>query len=101
MIEYKARRAGLPVVLVDPRDTSRTCSACGFCDPRNRKSQSRFQCSECGFESNADLNAASNIAFKARGVVTRPNDGVLPERGILDVPLGIATVKAPGFSSGG
>ena len=43
-IEYKARRAGVRVVAVDPRNTSRTCSACGYCDKHNRKSQACFQC---------------------------------------------------------
>ncbi|WP_395094363.1 RNA-guided endonuclease InsQ/TnpB family protein, partial [Armatimonas sp.] len=57
-IEYKARRAGLPVVLVDPAYTSRTCSTCGYCDKHNRKSQSQFQCLSCGLELNADCNAA-------------------------------------------
>ncbi len=76
MIEYKARRAGIPVVLVDPRNTSRTCSACGYCDKHNRKSQSKFKCLECGFELNADRNAALNIASKARGTVTCPMDGI-------------------------
>ena len=30
-IGYKARLAGVPVVQVDPRDTSRTCAECGHC----------------------------------------------------------------------
>nr|WP_309685225.1 transposase [Armatimonas sp.] len=76
MIEYKARCVGIPVVLVDPAYTSRTCSACGYCDKHNRQSQSKFKCLECGFELNADLNAAVNIAFKARGNVTCPMDGI-------------------------
>src|SRR5439155_13664376 len=29
-IRYKARRAGVPVVYVDPRNTSRTCPDCGY-----------------------------------------------------------------------
>jgi putative transposase len=76
MIEYKAKRAGIAVILVESRNTSRTCSSCGYCDKHNRRSQSRFQCLHCGFESNADLNAASNIASKARGNVTCPIDGM-------------------------
>jgi putative transposase len=64
-IAYKAEAAGVPVVLVDPRHSSRTCSVCGHCARENRKSQSQFHCQECGFEANADFNAAVNL--KARG----------------------------------
>lgn len=64
-VSYKAEAAGVPVVLVDPRNTSRTCSRCGYCDKGNRKSQDRFLCLQCGFELNADLNAAINIGARA------------------------------------
>ncbi|MFE9824730.1 zinc ribbon domain-containing protein [Streptomyces sp. NPDC005791] len=33
-IEYKARRAGVPLVYVDPAYTSRQCSQCGYTDRR-------------------------------------------------------------------
>jgi IS605 OrfB family transposase len=69
-VEYKAKQAGVPCVTVDPRNTSRECPACGHIDKRNRKSQSEFRCQVCGHSSNADLNAAGNIA--SRGAVTRP-----------------------------
>jgi IS605 OrfB family transposase len=64
-IEYKARLSGVEVVAVDPRNTSRTCSACGHCEKANRKSQSEFVCKVCHFSINADWNAAINIAFRA------------------------------------
>jgi putative transposase len=60
-IEYKARLVGVPVVAVDPRNTSRTCSECGHCEKANRKSQAEFRCLHCGFSMNADENAARNI----------------------------------------
>ena len=69
-IEYKAKRDGVPVVLVDPRNTSRTCSVCGHCEKKNRKSQAEFVCKACGHSMNADFNAALNIA--ARGEVMHP-----------------------------
>lgn len=62
-IAYKARLAGIPVIKVDPRNTSRTCSVCGFVSKSNRKSQSIFSCSSCGFTANADHNASVNIAL--------------------------------------
>lgn len=64
-IEYKARVEGVPVVAVDPRYTSQTCSACGHCEKANRKSQSEFVCKICHFSINADINAAINIRFRA------------------------------------
>ena len=70
-IEYKAKLLGVPVVLVDPRNTSRACSVCGYIDKKNRKNQTSFVCLECGHTENADYNAAKNIAFRA--VVNLPN----------------------------
>jgi IS605 OrfB family transposase len=70
-IEYKAKLLGVPVVLVNPRNTSRECSVCGYIDKKNRKNQASFVCLECGHTENADFNAAKNIAFRA--VVNLPN----------------------------
>ena len=63
--EYKAKREGIVVQYVDPRNTSRQCAACGHIDKANRKTQSRFQCVSCGHVANADKNAAINIAARA------------------------------------
>ncbi len=71
-ITYKAAWAGVPVHLVDPRDTSRTCSQCGHCEKANRKSQAEFSCRRCGFQMHADHNAAINISRKQWAVVTQP-----------------------------
>lgn len=65
-IEYKARREGVPVVLVDPRNTSRTCNVCGHCAKANRPNQAVFRCKQCGHSENADVNAAKNIRDNAR-----------------------------------
>ncbi|MER6378409.1 transposase [Streptomyces mirabilis] len=63
-LAYKARRAGVPLVYVDPAYTSQTCSECNHVDKRNRASQARFQCRSCGVVAHADLNASRNIARK-------------------------------------
>jgi IS605 OrfB family transposase len=68
-LAYKAQRAGVPVCVVDPRNTSRTCSACGHCDKANRKTHDRFLCGACGYQANADINAAVNIS---RAAVNQP-----------------------------
>ncbi|WP_328773433.1 RNA-guided endonuclease InsQ/TnpB family protein [Streptomyces sp. NBC_00286] len=61
-ITYKAQRAGVPLVYVDPANTSRECSRCHHIDKRNRPSQAVFTCRSCGFVEHADLNASHNIA---------------------------------------
>ncbi len=77
-LAYKAEQHGCRVVAVDPRHTSQRCSRCGFTARLNRKSQSRFVCRECGFELNADLNAARNVAWKYLASVGMPDAGGLP-----------------------
>jgi IS605 OrfB family transposase len=71
-VEYKAQLAGVPVVAVDPRNTSRTCSRCGHCEKANRKSQAEFVCQQCGYSEHADLNAALNLRDRARVAVNLP-----------------------------
>jgi putative transposase len=61
MVAYKAEEAGREPILVNPRDTSRRCSACGHTEAANRRSQAEFCCLACGFRDNADRNAARNI----------------------------------------
>ena len=64
-IAYKARKAGVPVVHVDPAYTSRTCAECGHIDRANRVSQARFACRNCGFVDHADRNSSRNIRARA------------------------------------
>ena len=64
-VTYKAEAAGIPLCFVDPRNTSRTCSECGYCDKANRKSQAKFLCLSCGLDMNADRNASLNIKARA------------------------------------
>ncbi len=78
-IEYKARRAGVVVKVIDGAYTSQQCSACGFVHPDNRPSQAAFRCLACGHTENADLNAARNIA--ARAAVNRPIAVCSPDTG--------------------
>jgi IS605 OrfB family transposase len=64
-LSYKAAQAGVLVVAVDPRDTSRTCAVCGHCEKANRVDQAHFRCLRCGHTAAADTNAAVNIASRA------------------------------------
>jgi len=70
-IDYKAALNGIPILFVDPRNTSRTCPICGCIDKRNRQSQNSFLCIGCGYSAPADFNAACNIARRA--AVVQPN----------------------------
>ncbi len=58
---YKAESAGKEVVLVDPRNTSKTCSGCGWVKEDLNLSDRIFHCNACGLEIDRDLNAAINI----------------------------------------
>lgn len=63
-IEYKARQKGIEVIKINPRYTSQRCSKCGVIDKESRETQEVFECTTCGERTNADLNAARNIAMK-------------------------------------
>jgi IS605 OrfB family transposase len=75
-LEYKAKLAGVPVVIVDPAYTSQTCPECGYCDARNRKTQATFSCLYCGHSDDADRNGARNI--RARALVKVTQSGPIP-----------------------
>lgn len=78
-LAYKARLVGVPVSAVDPRNTSRTCAACGHCDKGNRRDQRHFVCLACGLETQADQNGAKNIRSRALGVnVNHPELATAP-----------------------
>lgn len=64
-LAYKARRAGVPLVYVDPAYTSLTCAECGNVDKANRVDQARFACRSCGFVDHADRNSSRNIRARA------------------------------------
>jgi putative transposase len=70
-IVYKGRLIGVPVQFVDPRNTSRTCPACGSVSKKNRPTRDKFACQSCGFTADADTNAAGNIS--RRGAFNHPN----------------------------
>jgi putative transposase len=63
-LTYKAALVGVPLVAVDPRNTSRTCPvpACGCIDKRNRPTRDHFRCIQCGYAGPSDTTAARNIS---------------------------------------
>ena len=69
-IEYKARLAGIPVVIVNPAYTSQTCSQCLHIGSRKGES---FKCGNCGYSAHADVNGAKNIRSLGASV-NRPEE---------------------------
>ena len=52
-IEYKATEAGIPVIVVNTRNTIMECPACHTVDKGNRPERSLFRCISCGLEGEA------------------------------------------------
>ncbi len=88
-VEYKADEYGLEVVQVDPRNTSKRCSTCGFTHADNRHQES-FECQKCGYTNHADYNASKNIGLQYLRRRQNADDGGAPvgvrlNRGALNV----------------
>ena len=78
MLNYKAKVAGVPLLRIDPYNTSRSCSKCGHTEKANRKSRDSFVCKSCGHTACADENGAANIRLKGlelagAGAFNHPN----------------------------
>ena len=69
--EHIARKYGITVSLVQSYYTSQTCPKCGCIDRENRKDQEHFECVDCGYKANADLNASRNIRNRVAEAVLR------------------------------
>ncbi len=76
-VEYKSKQGGVPVYLVDPRNTSRTCHKCGHCEKANRMSQSEFVCKNCDLHINSDFNAALNIRDRAKVNLPQSSENIV------------------------
>ncbi|MEO7744352.1 MAG: transposase, partial [Usitatibacter sp.] len=64
MLRYKAERAGVRLIEVDPRNTTQDCSGCGMHVPKGLGDR-RHACPHCGLTIDRDLNAARNILNRA------------------------------------
>ena len=60
ILDYKAIKAGVTVIAVNPRNTSQQCSCCSEMVPKDL-SVRVHSCSSCGFTVDRDVNAALNI----------------------------------------
>ncbi|MCW6569677.1 RNA-guided endonuclease InsQ/TnpB family protein, partial [Yersinia ruckeri] len=68
-LEYKQLWRGGQVLAIPPAYTSQRCASCGHTAKENRLSQSRFECLECGYTENADINGARNILAAGHAVL--------------------------------
>lgn len=78
MMKYKVEANGGIFVRIQSKYTSQECSVCGVIDKTNRLSQSQFICKSCGYEANADYNAAQNILARGLRVIAQ-------DKGIQDI----------------
>lgn len=97
-LTYKAESAGRQVVLVDPRNTSRTCAECGAVDRDSRKGR-HFVCTSCGHDDDADTNAARNIL--ARALARTEPSGVNDATVVAREAAGAESSLLDGDSGGG
>ena len=79
---YKARRASVPVLYVDPAYSSQTCPACGYVAQANRPKQAVFQCGHCGLVGLPDYFAALILRDRGRAAVSRPNVAGVVSHGV-------------------
>ncbi|RCU44468.1 transposase [Haloplanus salinus] len=96
-VEYKAPEQGVFVEQVEPNYTSQRCSRmdCGFTHEDNRDGE-HFECQKCGYEVNADYNAAKNIGVRyARKQIHRLRSSPTSESGDarVDVRLNGGTLS--------
>jgi putative transposase len=78
-LEYKQIWRGGQMLAVPPAYTSQRCACCGHTAKKNRQSQSKFECLECGYTANADVNGARNILAAGHAVLAcEVNGAVMP-----------------------
>jgi putative transposase len=85
---------------VSPAFSSQRCFRCGRVDAKSRKSQAVFACTACGYTTNADVNAARNIAA-GHAVTARGGDGITRpmnrEPQLLASLIGCERLESPAF----
>ena len=80
-VKYKTEEHGVEVVQVDPKNTSRQGSHCGFTHPNNRSGELlpvSFACQQCGYENHTDYNTGKNIGLRSLGY-NQTGDGRLAD----------------------
>jgi len=60
IVEYQMEKYGKEVVLVDPRNSSKTCAKCGYVKMDLALSDRVFECPRCGWRADRDYNSSLN-----------------------------------------
>ena len=66
MLEYKCQWYGKKLIVVDPKNTSRICSKCGYNSGEKPLNIREWTCPKCKTHHDRDINAAVNILNKAK-----------------------------------
>ena len=90
--QYKFEELGKPVVLVDPRNTTKACSGCGAIVPKERGCKIH-DCPHCGLVMDRDHNAAVNI--KNRALIGREPPDSKPVESSAAAPANAGASAAP------
>ena len=77
-IKYKARYHGIRLEQVFAGGTSQTCSTCGSRNRKYRKGK-KFHCRNCGYQADADHNAALNIGDRGTYYYLKRTGVTLPD----------------------
>jgi putative transposase len=83
LLKRQAEKHGIRVHITPSHYTSQTCPKCGYISRDNRKTQESFKCINCGYESNADSNAAYNLELRYTSDVLRSKLHNIDEYGRL------------------
>ena len=62
-LDAKLIDSGVQIEKLNPTYTSQRCSCCGWVRKGNRKKK-LFKCDKCGFSTDADLNASTNLSLQ-------------------------------------
>jgi putative transposase len=83
ILKYKAESAGREFIKVNPRNTSKECSVCGYINEGLRLSDREWTCPECGTTHDRDDNAALIILARTEPSVLAANFAVSPRSRLL------------------
>ncbi len=106
-LDYKLAWNGGHLIAVPPRNTSLTCPCCRHISKDNRRTQARFECTECSLNAHADLVGAINIlragharcACEVSGVVVPPAAGT-HRSDFIRLDAGLSAVESSACRSG-